>query len=473
MDANTLTDLTGAQMARLIASKELSPVELTNAYIDRIDELNPKVNAFVTVCQEEALADARRAEDAVIRGDELPPLHGLPFGAKDQFDTKGVVTTSGSRSLSANIPPEDATVIARTKAAGAVLIGKTSMTQFASGLGDPWQFGEPPRNPWDLERDTIGSSNGSAIAIAASMCAVSLGEDTGGSIRCPSSATGAVGFRPTWGRLSRYRMHGLSWSMDSAGPITRSVEDAALMLNAVAGYDPQDGLTTKRPVPDYTQSLDADIKGKRIGLIQDFMDPEFCESEVVDAVTAAANHIESLGATVEEVSLPMLRDVRLIASPVTGSDAGHVHERNLREHPEHYGRNLRLRLIVDLLLPGRVLQAASRARAIMRREWLNLLRPYDVLIAPTLMFTLKKIHYANPITQRDQARGRFGQGTGDVTIVAAFLGTPAMTVPCGFDSNGVPIGLMFMAAPYKEESILNVGHAYEQTTDWHTRRPNL
>ena len=322
MDASVLTDLSGAQMARLIASKEISPVELANAYIDRIDRLNPKVNAYVTVCQEEALANARHAEEAVLRGDPLQPLHGLPLAAKDQFDTKGVTTTSGSRSLSANVPPEDATVVARTKAAGAVLIGKTSMTQFASGLGDRWQFGEPPRNPWDLERDTIGSSNGSAIAIAASMCAISLGEDTGGSIRCPSSATGAVGFRPTWGRLSRYRMHGLSWSMDSAGPITRSVEDAALMLNAIAGYDPKDTLTSKRPVPDYTQGLGQDIKGKRIGLIQEFMDPEFCEPQVVEAVTAAAKHLESLGATVEEVSLPMLRDARLIASPVTGSDAG-------------------------------------------------------------------------------------------------------------------------------------------------------
>ncbi len=473
MDANLLMDLSGAQMARLIASKELSPVELVDAYVDRIDRINPKVNAYVTVCQEEALADARLAEDAVMRGDNLQPLHGLPFAAKDQLDTKGVVTTSGSRSLSANIPPEDATVIARMKDAGAVLIGKTSMTQFASGLGDPWQFGEPPRNPWDLERDTIGSSNGSAIAIAASMCALSLGEDTGGSIRCPASATGAVGFRPTWGRLSRYRMHALSWSMDSAGPITHTVEDAALMLNAVAGYDPKDTLTSKRPVPDFTQGLGEDMKGKRIGLIQEFMDPEFCDAEVVDAVTAAAKHLENLGATVEEVSLPMLRDIRLIASPVTGSDAGHVHAENLKAHPEHYGRNLRLRLIVDLLIPGHILQTATRARAIMRREWLKLLAPYDVLIAPTLMFKLKKIHYANPVTERDQARGRFGTGTGDVTIVAAFLGTPAMTVRCGFDSNGVPIGLMFMAAPYQEASILNAGHAYEQTTDWHKRRPNL
>jgi aspartyl-tRNA(Asn)/glutamyl-tRNA(Gln) amidotransferase subunit A len=473
MDANVLTDLSGAQMARLIASKELSPVELTEAYIDRIDKLNPKVNAYVTVCQEEALADARRAEEAVLRGDPLQPLHGLPLAAKDQFDTKGVTTTSGSRSLSHNVPPEDATVVARTKAAGAVLIGKTSMTQFASGLGDRWQFGEPPRNPWDLERDTIGSSNGSAIAITASMCAISLGEDTGGSIRCPSSATGAVGFRPTWGRLSRYRMHGLSWSMDSAGPITRSVEDAALMLNAIAGYDPKDTLTSKRPVPDYTQGLGQDIKGKRIGLIQEFMDPEFCEPQVVEAVTAAAKHLESLGATVEEVSLPMLRDARLIASPVTGSDAGHVHVENLRAHPEHYGRNLRLRLIVDLLIPGHILQTATRARAIMRREWLKLLSPYHVLIAPTLMFTLGKIRYAKPVTEREQARGRFGVGTGDVTIVAAFLGTPAMTVRCGFDSNGVPIGLMFMASPYEEERILNVGHVYEQSTPWHKRRPNL
>ena len=347
------------------------------------------------------------------------------------------------------------------------------MTQFASGHGDPWQYGNPPRNPWDLERDTIGSSNGSAIAIAASMCAISLGEDTGGSIRCPSSATGVVGFRPTWGRVSRYKIHSLSWSMDTGGPITRTVEDAAMMLNVIAGYDSRDTLTSKLPVPDYTACLNTDIKGKRIGLIQEFMDPEFTDAQVIQAVSAAAKHLESLGATVEEVSLPMLRDVRLLASPVTGSDAGHVHTERLRNSPDDYGRHLRLRLIVDLLIPGHILQAATRVRSIMRREWLKLLKPFDVLISPTLMFTLGKIKYAEPITTREQAEGRFGKGTGDATIIAAFLGTPAMTVPCGFDSNGVPIGLQFMASNFQEEKMFNIGHAYEQSTPWHNRRPAL
>ena len=473
MDSNRVMELTGAAAAQLIASKQISPVELTRSYLERIDRLDSRLSAFITVCREEALAAAKQAEEAVVKGESLGPLHGLPMGVKDQFNTGGVRTTSGSRSLHNNVPEEDATVIARTKEAGAILLGKTNMTQFASGFGDPWQYGDPPRNPWDLERDTIGSSNGSAIATAASMCAISLGEDTGGSIRCPSSATGVVGLRPTWGRVSRYGMHSLSWSMDAGGPITRTVEDAALMLGVIAGHDAQDPLTSKLPVPDYTACLNKDVKGMRIGLIQEFMDPEFTDAQVIQAVATAAKHLEGLGASVEEVSLPLLRDVRLLASPVTGSDAGHVHTERLRNSPQDYGRNLRLRLIVDLLIPGHILQTATRARAIMRREWLKLFQPFDVLISPTLMFTLGKIKYAEPITTREQAEGRFGKGTGDATIIAAFLGTPAMTVPCGFDSNGVPIGLQFMASNFQEEKILNVSHAYEQSTPWHSKRPAL
>ncbi|MCZ6535336.1 MAG: amidase [Chloroflexi bacterium] len=473
MDSSRLTQLSGTELAKLIASKELSPVEVTEAYLERIDALDSRLNAYITVCREEALAAARKAEEAVVRGDKLGPLHGLPLGVKDQFETRGVLTTSGSRSLGDNVPKTDATVVARAKGAGAILIGKTTMTQFASGLGDHWQYGDPPRNPWDLERDTIGSSNGSAIGIAASMCAISLGEDTGGSIRCPASATGVVGLRPTWGRVSRHGMHGLSWSMDTGGPITRTVEDAALMMNAIAGYDPQDSLTSKLPVPDYTRSLSTDLRGVRVGLLRELTDPEFTNEEVVQAVSDAAKQLEGLGATVEETSLPLLREVGAVAGPVTGSDSAYVHRNGLRNRPEDYGRNLRLRLTVSSLIPGHVLQKAMRARALVRREWLKLFQRFDVLLSPTLMFTLGKIEYVEPITTREQAQRRFGKGTGDATITAPFVGTPAMTVPCGFDSNGVPIGLQIMGSHFQEEKVLKVGHAYESSTPWHSRRPAL
>ncbi len=473
MDSSRLTELTGSELAALIAGKELSPVEVTEGYLERVAELDPRVNAYITVCGDEAMAAAREAEAAVARGDRLGALHGLPMGVKDQFDTRGVLTTSGSRSMGDNVPDRDATVIARTKEAGAVLLGKTTMTQFASGLGDHWQYGDPPRNPWDLERDTIGSSNGSAIAIAASLCAIALGEDTGGSIRCPSSATGAVGLRPTWGRVSRYGMHGLCWSMDAGGPITRSVEDAAMMLGVIAGHDPNDPVTSRLPTPDYVKGLTGEVKGMRVGLLREFMDPEFCDGEVLEAVSAAVKALEGLGVSVEEVSMPLLRDARTLASPVTGSDAAYVHAAGLRDRPEQYGTNLRRRLLVDALIPGQVLQKAARGRALVRRDLLNLFRRFDALVSPTLMFKLGKIKYAEPITSREQARSRFGSGTGDVTIVAAFTGVPAMTLTCGFDSNGVPIGLHVMGSHFQEEKVLRLGHAYEQSAPWRHARPSL
>jgi aspartyl-tRNA(Asn)/glutamyl-tRNA(Gln) amidotransferase subunit A len=472
MQHESLTDYTAVTLAKLIASGELSPVELTKAYLERIDKYDHILHSYITVCKTEAMEAAKRAERSVQQKEPLGPLHGLPLAVKDQYETEGVLTTAGSLNLRHNIPKRDATTVKRAKAAGAILLGKLNMSQFASGYGDPFQFPDP-KNPWNLDYDTIGSSNGSAIAIAASLCTLSFGEDTGGSIRCPSSACGVVGLRPTWGRVSRYGVMPLSWSMDTGGPITRTVEDSAILLEVMAGYDPSDPQTSKLPVPTYKESLSNGISGMRIGLIQEFLDPEFVDQEIINAVRSAAKVLSGQGATLEDVSLPILQKVGLAAGPVTSNDAGHVHLERLRKNPGIYSPRLLTKLLAGALIPSQTLQQANRIRTVMRHQWLELFKNFDVLISPTILYKMNKATYEKPAIPSAGVLSKFGKGSGDSTIVAAFLGTPALTVPCGFDSNGLPIGLHIMSSHFKEEEILRVGFQYEQATDWHTKRPLL
>jgi aspartyl-tRNA(Asn)/glutamyl-tRNA(Gln) amidotransferase subunit A len=390
---------------------------------------------------------------------------------KDQFETKGIPTTAGSTILADYVPEGDATAVARAKDAGAILLGKLNMTEFAAGMGDRFKYGEP-KNPWNQERTPGSSSTGSAVAIAASLCAISLGEDTGGSGRGPASHCGIVGFRPTWGRVSRYGLLPVCWSMDAAGPMTRTVEDAALILNVIAGYDPKDPLTSKLPVPDYTKALGTDLRGIRVGLIQEFMEEEFTNAEVLQALKTAATQIEKMGAVVERVSLPLLAEVGAVGAAVSGADMAFAHREWLQSRPGDYGHNLRRRLLAGSLIPSQVLLKAERLRAALRREWLKLFEHFDVLLSPTLPAPAEKVQYGGSVKTREEAELRFGRRQSP-TMPAALAGTPAMSVPCGFSSENLPIGLQIMSSHFREEMVLRVGHAYEQSTTWHTRRPSL
>jgi len=471
MDSEFLTRVTAAELARLIANKKLSPVEVTQAYLERIDQFDSHFDSYITVCQEEALQAALEAEQAVMRDDRLGSLHGLPLAVKDQFATKGILTTAGSKILADHVPEEDATVVARARSAGAILLGKHNMTEFAAGLGDRFKYGEP-RNPWDRRRTAGGSSTGSAIAIAASLCAIALGEDTGGSIRGPASLTGIVGVRPSWGRVSRHGLVPISWSMDTAGPMTRTVEDAALLMKVVAGFDPKDNLTTRLSVPDYVEGLNTNLQGIRVGLIQEFMDEGFVNTEVLCAVRAAADQLEALGCVVEEISMPLLAEIGALMSVITGSDGAFVCREWLRARPEDFGPGLRRRWLTASLIPAQVLQKAMRIRAILRREWLKLFERFDVLLSPTTMAPAEVIEYESAIISREEAERRFGWRV-STTVPAALSGTPAMTVPCGFSAENLPLGLQIMTGRFQEALMFKVGHAYEQSTEWHTRRPSL
>jgi aspartyl-tRNA(Asn)/glutamyl-tRNA(Gln) amidotransferase subunit A len=471
MNADLLTKHSAVEMARLMAAKELSPVELTQAYLDRIDRLEPSLSAYITLLPEAALQTAREAETAIMDGRFIGPLHGVPWAVKDQFKTTGVRTTAGSTILADYVPQEDATVIARGQAAGMVLLGKLNMTEFAAGLGDPFKYGDP-RNPWDLERTAAGSSTGSAIAIAASMCAISLGEDTGGSIRWPAALTGIVGVRPTWGLVSRHGILPIAWSMDTAGPMTRTVEDAALLLQTVAGYDPQDHLTSKRSVPDYVAGLDDGVKGVRVGVVRELMDESWVDPEVHAAVLAAAALLEEMGARVEEVSLPFLTQVGPAMAALSGSDGGYVMREPLRTQASEFGTGLRRRWLAGSLLPAQVAQKAARARTILRRDWLALFDQVDVLLSPTCPEPAEKIRYHKDLESRPEVERQSVWRT-SCTMAAALAGTPAITIPCGFSSENLPLGMQVMTDRFQEALMFRVAHSYEQATEWHLRRPPL
>jgi aspartyl-tRNA(Asn)/glutamyl-tRNA(Gln) amidotransferase subunit A len=470
--AGDLAWLGVAEAAALIRSRELSPVELVQAYLERIDRLDGELRAYITVCREEALAAASAAEREIARGASAGPLHGVVIAVKDQFHVRGVVTTAGSRVTGRRVAEADATVVARLRSAGAIILGTLNLSEFALGgtLAPP--FGQP-RNPWDRERDPGGSSSGSGIAAAAALASGTLGEDTGGSIRSPASWCGVVGLRPTWGLVSRAGCIGVSWSMDAPGPIARSVEDCALLLQAIAGRDPLDSMTSRRPVPDGVASLDDGVRGLRIGAIRELCESDDTAPEVRAAVGRALAALADLGAVVETVTLPLVRRAGAVFMALADSEAAGLHHRHLREQPRDYDAGTRRRLLAASALPAALYHQATRARALIRAELGAALERCDLLAAPTSPNHAPLISAgAAPLSSGDEAARRFFERR-SYTTPASLAGVPALSLPCGFTASGLPIGLQLIGRRFGEPAVLRAGHAYERATAWHTRRPPL
>ncbi len=464
--------LSATRQATLIRAKQASPVELVRAYLARIDRLDGRLRAYITVTREAALAAARRAEDAVMRGAPLGPLHGVAFAVKDQFATRGVRTTAGSRILADNVPDEDATVVARLTGAGGVLLGKLNLTEFALGGTIHFPFGQP-RNPWNTDHDTGGSSAGSGVAVAAALCAVSLGEDTGGSVRTPASWCGVAGHRPTWGLVSRHGCIPLAWSLDAPGPLGRTVEDCALVLQVIAGNDPRDRLTTRRTPPDYRAALTGDVRGLRVGVIRELTHGGESDPETRDAVVAATAVLAGLGAVVDDVSLPLVMRAGAAFMAVCDSEGAALHQRWLRTRAADYDEGTRRRLLAAGLLPAALVHRAQQARALIRAQIMDALATHDVLVAPTSHRPAPTIAaFTAPITSKAEAAARFFTRR-SFTTPAALAGTPALAVPCGFSAAGLPLSVQIIGRRYEDATVLRVGHAYEQATDWHRRRPPL
>jgi aspartyl-tRNA(Asn)/glutamyl-tRNA(Gln) amidotransferase subunit A len=470
MDADDLVFLGAIELAALVRAKQVSPVELVWLYLERIDRLDGRLRAYIVVSGDEALAAARQAEAAMLAGETRGALHGVPFAVKDQFDTRGLPTTMGSRVPKAVAAAADATVVARLRAAGGVLLGKLNLTEFALGGTREFPFGQP-RNPWNVEHDPGGSSAGSGIATAAALCAFTLGEDTGGSVRSPAAWCGVVGVRPTWGRLSRAGVFPLSWSMDAAGPLTRTVRDSALVLSIVGGRDERDPTTSRRPVPDYLASLGDDLAGLRLGVVRELTRGPETHPGVRTAVETAAQRLVALGAAVDEVSLPMIPLAGAVFMALADSEGAGLHARWLRERPGDYDAGTRRRLLSAGLLPAALVHQATRARALIRRQVLDALRDHDALLAPMAHTAAPPIAAGRaPITSRADVGPRFFTRR-CYGSPASLAGVPALSVPCGFTGTGLPIGLQVIGRPFDETTILRVGHAYERATDWNHRRP--
>ena len=471
MDRNEIPFLSATELAELLRSRQVSPVEATEAYLARIEQVDPALNSYITVTAEQARAEARQAEAEIAAGQYRGPLHGVPVAVKDQFCTDGVLTTGGSSILEDYVPDYDATVMAKLKDAGAVLLGKLNMSEFAMGDAFHHPYGRP-RNPWDLSRNPGTSSSGSGAATAAFLCATSLGEDTAGSIRGPASFCGLVGIRPTWGLVSRYGMLASTWSMDAAGPISRTVTDCAATLGAIAGYDPNDSYTRNAPVPNYLDGLDAGIRGLRVGVLSDRVNADGVEPDVRDSVNAAVAHMGELGAEVEEISIPLIADSAAISTTLIYVDATAVHRQGLRDHPEKYDHNNRVRLLTGALVPAQAHQKAARLRQMLRDQILEALNRVDVLALPASSVQATPIPTEAGLSKNGKEDFLTMLG-GRRTYTSPFnvASVPALSINCGFTSDNLPVGLQLVGRPFDEPTLFRAAYAYEQATEWHTRRP--
>ena len=465
-----LTRGTIADMAARLRKGQVSPVDVTTAHLARIDRLNESLKAYLTVLPDRAIAAARRAETEIRNGRYRGPLHGVPVAVKDLYAVKGERMTCGSTIMAEHIAEQHATVNQRLEDAGAVLLGTLNMHEFAWGGTSINPHYGTPRNPWDGDRIPGGSSGGSGVATGAGLAMATLGSDTGGSIRIPASLSGVVGLKPTYGRVSRYGVYPLCWSLDHPGPLTRSVADAALMLQAIAGHDPSDPVTSRLPVPDYVQQLEGDVRGLRVGvpraLFFDQIDPQ-----VAAAVEAAIGELKGLGVSCVDVDLPLMRHVPAASLTLMVVEAYAVHETLLRNHSQAYGSDVRLRLALGATVSAAQYLKAQRFRSMLIQELSQALQSVDALVTPTTLMTAARV---------DEPVVRIG---GEDLVVAAnvarftrafnMTGSPALSLPCGFDDRGLPIGLQIVGRPFDEGTVMRLGHAYEQNTPWHQRVPAL
>ena len=475
MASRDLIYLSATELGRRIQSGEVSPVEATAAYLDRIEEVEPKLNAFITVLGDESLESARQAEAEIASGNHRGPLHGVPVGVKDQIHTAGILTTSASKLRADFVPDEDATVVRNLKRAGAVIIGKLNMTELAFGDPITSAFGVTG-NPWDPPRNPGTSSTGSGAATASFMCATSLGEDTGGSVRGPAANCGLAGLRPSWGRVSRYGVDGASWSLDTIGPVSRTVEDCAATIGAIAGYDPRDAYTWDTPVPDYVSTLGGGIRGLKVGLVKEFTDPEVspATAATLDAISAATEVLTELGAEVQQVSLPLAPVAGLASRTISAVERGGLHPEWIRERADDFHPNIRVQLMTGELIPGTVYNKAQKMRSMIRAQTLEMLESVDVLLMPTSPAPAQVMDLTAGINSEREAASWLSDAS--FRGLFSMVSGPALSICCGFtteDGVELPLAMQIAGKPFDEATLLRVAHTYEQATEWHTRRPPI
>jgi aspartyl-tRNA(Asn)/glutamyl-tRNA(Gln) amidotransferase subunit A len=474
-------------LSQALASKKISSVELTQLFLDRIERLNPTLNAFVTVDAEKSLISARAA-DARIASGNASLLTGIPIAQKDIFCAEGWLTTCGSKMLANFVSPYDATVIRKMHSeAGMVSLGKTNMDEFAMGSSNETSFFGPVRNPWDTERVPGGSSGGSAAAVAARLAPAATGTDTGGSIRQPAALCNLTGLKPTYGVVSRYGMIAFASSLDQAGPMAASAEDCALLLNTMVGFDERDSTSLERPTEDYSLNLEKPLNGLRIGLPKEFFG-EGCDAEVMAAVRAAIAEYEKLGAATVEVSLPnshLSVPAYYVIAPAEASsnlsrvdgvrygfraeDYGNLDDMYMKSRAQGFGPEVKRRIMIGAYVLSHgyydayYLQA-QRIRRLIANDFVEAFKVCDVIMGPTSPSTAFKLG--------EKAADPVQMYLSDIyTIAVNLAGLPGMSVPCGF-AGGLPVGLQLIGNYFAEAQLLNVAHRYQQATDWHQQRPS-
>jgi len=451
-----LNDLTLTEIANRIRSGELSPVSLVEAYLARIAALDPTLNSYLLVMAEAALAAARAAE----KSDPVGPLHGVPIALKDLFDVAGIPTTAGS--AFSYVPQADAAIVARLREAGAILLGKLNMHEWAVGVTNINPHHGPVRNPWDTSRIPGGSSGGSGAAVAAGLCAGAMGSDTGGSVRIPCALCGLTGLRPTRGLISLRGVVPMSWTLDTVGPMVRTAEDLALMLQVIAGYDPADPASVKREPDDYLAALGGGLAGVRIGLPRKHFF-EGLEPPVERAISAAIGALADAGAEVRDVDLPGAQDALASAKLISLVDTVAYHRERLAESPERFGEDVRQRLEAAREHGGAEYALARQMGRAWTRRVAQVLEEVDVLLTPTVPVTAPALEGRDSIAAVAALTA--------FTYPFSLAGMPALSVLCGFSEDGLPVGMQLVGPPFGEALLLRVAHAYQRLTDWHRRRP--
>lgn len=483
-----IRSLTVFEAHEQLRKHEISSVELTGAILRRIDETDEKIRAYITLCRDAALEQAKEADRRISRGAGIDPFLGIPIALKDNFLTRGVRTTCASKILGNFIPPYDGTVVARLRSAGSVFAGKTNLDEFAMGSSTENSAFVPTRNPWSVERVPGGSSGGSAAAVAADQCLAALGTDTGGSIRQPAAYCGIVGLKPTYGRVSRYGIIAFASSMDQVGPLTKNIRDCALMLEAIAGYDPADSTSVNLSVPRYSAALTGDIKGLRVGVPKEYFIAGM-QPEVEQAVRKGIHQLQRSGAIIEDISLPHTEYAVAVYYIVATAEAssnlarydgmrfGHSERANdlmetyTKTREEGFGAEVKRRIMLGTYaLSAGYYDAyylkAQQVRALIKKDFDQAFKICDAIATPTAPTTAF----------------RLGEKTGDplqmylsdiYTLSINLAGLPAVSLPCGFDCDALPIGMQIIGKHFDETTVLRLAYAYEQATEWHKQKPNL
>lgn len=476
------------QLHQQLVNKEKTAVEIATEFLARIQAIEPQVKSFLHLTPDLALAQAQKVDEKIARGESLHPLAGIPIALKDNLCTKGIPTTCASRILENFVPPYESTVTQKLRDLGAVIVGKTNLDEFAMGSSTENSGYHVTANPWDLSRVPGGSSGGSAAAVAAQECVIALGSDTGGSIRQPASFCGVVGLKPTYGLVSRFGLVAYASSLDQIGPFGRTVEDAATLLQAIAGYDPQDSTSLNLPIPDYSQFLKTSLKGLKIGVIKETFG-EGLDQVVAEAVNQALEQLKALGATIKEISCPRFRyglPTYYIIAPSEASanlarydgvkygireDADSLIDMYTKTRAQGFGAEVKRRIMLGTYtLSAGYYDAyylkAQKVRTLIKEDFDRAFQSVDVLVSPTSPTTAFKAgeKTADPLSMYLSDL---------MTIPVNLAGLPGLSLPCGFDGQGLPIGLQLVGNVLREDQLFHVAHAYEQATDWHKRQPSL